>query len=137
MPHPSPLVYAADPRRAWQQWRQASAVWQARWESFLQHPPLLTADLLLGSRRALSRVLMARHVAEQALLAQRPAFPEVCRGLTCGAKTRQGTPCQRRDLYGPQVRCRLHGGLSTGPTTAEGKQRAALNGLCPKRKQTP
>lgn len=41
-------------------------------------------------------------------------FPEELRGLTCGAKTRAGTPCKRRDLY-KSGRCRLHGGLSTGP----------------------
>lgn len=45
---------------------------------------------------------------------------------TCGAKTRSGTPCQRRDLLKGD-RCRLHGGLSTGPKTLEGKQRSALN----------
>lgn len=41
-------------------------------------------------------------------------FPEECRDLLCGAKTRAGTPCKRRDLY-DSGRCRLHGGLSTGP----------------------
>jgi hypothetical protein len=41
-------------------------------------------------------------------------FPEELRGLTCGARTRAGTPCKRRDLYA-SGRCRLHGGLSTGP----------------------
>lgn len=41
-------------------------------------------------------------------------FPEECRDLRCGAKTRTGTPCKRRDLYA-SGRCRLHGGLSTGP----------------------
>lgn len=40
----------------------------------------------------------------------------------CGAKTKgTGKPCQRH----PQKngRCRLHGGLSTGPKTLEGIQR--------------
>ena len=41
----------------------------------------------------------------------------------CGAKTRRGTPCQ-----GPAVRdkrrCRMHGGLSTGPRTPEGLVRS-------------
>lgn len=44
----------------------------------------------------------------------------------CGAKTRAGTPCQRKDLL-RGGRCRLHGGLSTGPKTLEGKRRSALN----------
>ena len=41
-------------------------------------------------------------------------FPDELRGLTCGAKTRAGTPCKRRDLHG-SGRCKFHGGLSTGP----------------------
>ncbi|MGY8812730.1 MAG: HGGxSTG domain-containing protein [Pseudomonadales bacterium] len=41
-------------------------------------------------------------------------FPDALHGLMCGAKTRAGTPCKRRDLY-LSGRCRLHGGLSTGP----------------------
>lgn len=45
---------------------------------------------------------------------ERRPFPEACRDLRCGAKTRAGTPCKRRDLYA-SGRCRLHGGLSTGP----------------------
>lgn len=40
----------------------------------------------------------------------------------CGAKTRAGTPCKRTDLYA-SGRCRLHGGLSTGPRTQAGKER--------------
>ncbi|MFO1352036.1 MAG: HGGxSTG domain-containing protein [Gammaproteobacteria bacterium] len=41
----------------------------------------------------------------------------------CGAKTRAGTPCRRigRKSSG---RCRLHGGRSTGPKTAEGLARS-------------
>lgn len=44
----------------------------------------------------------------------------------CRAKTREGTPCKRKDLL-KGGRCRLHGGLSTGPKTLEGKRRSALN----------
>jgi hypothetical protein len=66
-----------------------------------------------------------------------PSFPEDLRGLACGARTRKGTPCKRTDLY-LSGRCKLHGGFSTGPTTPEGKARAALNGRRPKRrKRTP
>ncbi len=46
---------------------------------------------------------------------------------TCGARTRSGTPCRRRDLYA-SGRCKLHGGLSTGPKTSDGKARSAANG---------
>ena len=31
--------------------------------------------------------------------------------MTCGAKTRVGTPCQKPPLQG-KARCRLHGGMS-------------------------
>ena len=63
-----------------------------------------------------------------------PPFPDELRGLTCGAKTRAGTPCKRKDLY-TSARCPLHGGLSTGPATPEGKAKAAENGQKPKRKK--
>eukprot|EP01037_Dinobryon_pediforme_P015942 gene15942-16108_t len=58
-------------------------------------------------------------------------FPDILRGLTCGARTRAGTPCKRIDLY-RSGRCKLHGGLSTGPRSAEGKAVASRNG-----KRTP
>ena len=54
-------------------------------------------------------------------------FPPECAGLTCGARPRVGTPCKRRDLY-RSGRCKLHGGLSTGPRSAKGKRRSARNG---------
>ena len=53
-------------------------------------------------------------------------MPRICHSLVCGAKTRKGTPCKRRDLYG-NSRCPLHGGLSTGPKTVEGKKRSSMN----------
>jgi hypothetical protein len=43
-------------------------------------------------------------------------------GQRCGARTRKGTPCQRPARL-PVGRCRLHGGRSTGPRTAEGLAR--------------
>jgi hypothetical protein len=42
----------------------------------------------------------------------------------CGAQTRAGHPCRRPPTLG-RDRCRLHGGASTGPTTEQGKARAA------------
>lgn len=38
----------------------------------------------------------------------------------CLAKTRSGAACQKHPIAG-KTRCRLHGGLSTGPKTTEGK----------------
>ena len=46
-------------------------------------------------------------------------------GERCEARTRRGMPCQCKAMS--NGRCRLHGGLSTGPTTAEGKATAAMN----------
>ena len=46
----------------------------------------------------------------------------------CGARTRAGTACKRRDVYS-NGRCKLHGGLSTGPRTPEGKAKSARNGF--------
>jgi len=40
----------------------------------------------------------------------------------CGAKTRAGTPCRAVVVEG-RAKCRLHGGASTGPTSAEGRAR--------------
>lgn len=49
----------------------------------------------------------------------------IARGLakTCGAKNRKGNPCECKQLF-KAGRYRFHGGLSTGPRTAEGKAKA-------------
>jgi len=49
---------------------------------------------------------------------------EMLRNQKCGAKTRIGSPCQMKPVPGAR-RCRLHGGLSTGPTTVAGRDRIA------------
>jgi hypothetical protein len=48
----------------------------------------------------------------------------------CGARCRDGHPCQARATRDAETgcfvrngRCRIHGGLSTGPRTLEGKRR--------------
>ena len=45
-------------------------------------------------------------------------------GQRCLAQTRKGTPCQNPVVTG-RNRCRMHGGTSTGPRTAQGKARVA------------
>ena len=50
----------------------------------------------------------------------------------CGAKTRRSKACQAPAM--PNGRCRMHGGASTGPRTAEGLARSRRarwkHGLC-------
>lgn len=55
-----------------------------------------------------------------------PPFPDELCGMTCGAKTRAGTPCKQKGIY-DNGRCKLHGGLSTGPRTKRGKKKSSLN----------
>lgn len=42
----------------------------------------------------------------------------------CGARTRRNTSCRRPAMR--NGRCRLHGGLSTGPKTPEGRRRIRI-----------
>ena len=44
----------------------------------------------------------------------------------CNAKTRSGSKCRQR-VKGEGVRCRMHGGHSTGPRTEEGRKKVAQN----------
>jgi hypothetical protein len=47
----------------------------------------------------------------------------------CGAQTRSGKPCRAPAMMNPHIgkrlRCRFHGGASTGPRTPEGRARIA------------
>ncbi len=56
-----------------------------------------------------------------------PKLPRKKRGICC-ARTRKGTPCQappawdKKNDVAKNGRCKLHGGLSTGPKTGIGKE---------------
>lgn len=56
-----------------------------------------------------------------------PNTPRSQRGI-CQAKTRKGTPCQAPPVWNKarnkarNGRCKLHGGLSTGPITETGRE---------------
>jgi hypothetical protein len=56
-----------------------------------------------------------------------PKVPRKKRGF-CGAKTRKGIPCQAPPVWNKAQdkarngRCKLHGGLSTGPKTEAGRE---------------
>lgn len=57
-----------------------------------------------------------------------PEFPPPCVGMQCGAKAKStGEPCKSTQVF-RNGRCKFHGGLSTGPKSAEGK-RASLENL--------
>jgi len=55
-------------------------------------------------------------------------FGPISPGIRCLARTRRGIECQRA-AYKHNGRCRLHGGLSTGPRTQEGLQRISAANL--------
>ena len=53
----------------------------------------------------------------------------VSKSKQCTARSKQtGKRCRQPTMEGKDV-CRFHGGLSTGPTTVEGKARSAANAL--------
>lgn len=60
----------------------------------------------------------------QAANALRSAVDAQMHRQDCGALTRRGMACKLKSEPG-KARCRLHGGLSTGPKTTEGKARIA------------
>ena len=68
--------------------------------------------------------MLARNAAQEA--ASKRVIPSKKSRKKCGAHARTtGKPCQAKALA--NGRCKLHGGLSTGPKTDEGKERAKAN----------
>ncbi len=57
-----------------------------------------------------------------AALPKRRGNPNLARIPRCGARTRAGCPCRAPAIHG-KLRCRMHGGRSTGPRTKEGMAR--------------
>jgi hypothetical protein len=53
---------------------------------------------------------------------KRRGNPDLRLSLRCGAHTRGGCPCRAPAIHG-KLRCRMHGGRSTGPRTEEGMAR--------------
>ena len=66
--------------------------------------------------------------AEAAQVAGRyvPSCPRYLRGLTCGARKKDGTLCRSTTLCA-NGRCKFHGGASTGPRSPEGCARSLEN----------
>ena len=116
-------------RKLWRRWFERHAAW----ESACRQRRQKTLDA--ATRGELSAPQLCQALLGPNSLGGAPPFPEVCRDLRCGAIAKStGLPCLRRDLH-RSSRCRLHGGLSSGPKSLEGKRRAAANGCMPKRKK--
>ncbi len=64
----------------------------------------------------------ACHDAAPSLTAKPRGNPDLHLALRCGARTRAGCPCRAPAIHG-KLRCRMHGGRSTGPRTPEGMAR--------------
>ena len=74
---------------------------------------------------ALDALLEAAMTHELIRMKEREAQRRARLRVTCGAKTtRKGTPCRNKSEPG-RKRCKFHGGRSTGPKTAEGRERIA------------
>lgn len=77
--------------------------------------------------RKTMRYLVSLKAHERQVNVKVSARPETRRipiafDFACGAKTRAGTPHKHTAVYS-SGRCKLHGGLSTGPKSDEGKDR--------------
>ena len=84
------------------------------------------ANLPDDDKRQLFRKWWAE--AEEAQAAGRyvRSCPRYLRGLTCGARKKDGSQCRSTTLCA-NGRCKFHGGASTGPRSAEGRARALEN----------
>lgn len=117
-------------------WADAALAVRAAWaREYHAEPPLLSEsksefDYYKWTCRTVNGALLGYYY-----YARRDVVLEDKEPITCGARTRRGTPCKQQGLY-QSGRCNLHGGLSTGPRTAEGRAKSALNGFKPKKKRT-
>jgi len=80
----------------------------------MSHPSLAAIAVPAGPPACLG--------AAPALTGKRRGNPDLGLAARCGARTRGGCPCRAPAIRG-KLRCRMHGGRSTGPGTAEGMAR--------------
>lgn len=64
---------------------------------------------------------MTQNSAENPMRKLRRTMEAAHAAPRCGARTRSGSACRQPGM--PNGRCRMHGGASTGPRTAEGLER--------------
>lgn len=133
-PHGEP-AQAAKPRADLEPAANPMTTGQMSWSREPHPQPELRAQYL----RAMKQHRREVEKAEAAGLSwPDPGYPRgpdlrLFAGLVCGAKgKRTGKPCPLTGIH-ENGRCRWHGGMSTGPTSEQGKARSATNGLRPKR----
>src|SRR5512147_3173476 len=88
---------------------------QAKLAAYLTPHPVL--ELICRFKQRLCNLLLRKHRTRKQC---QKLIPGSC-APRCGAKSRRGTPCECPAMA--NGRCRLHGGLSTGPKTVEGRER--------------
>ncbi|WP_313682795.1 HGGxSTG domain-containing protein [Pantoea sp.] len=99
--------------------RLRAAMWRshnAAWRRYIEQRDEMTTSNILASL-----IQRKKCPLELPVKPVEPYYPDTS-GFTCGATTRAGTPCKRKDIYS-NGRCKFHGGMSTGAKTAEGKAR--------------
>jgi len=87
-------------------------------------PRVKPAGRLLRVKPAGSPRMAAAQPASQPPATKRRGNPNLALIPRCGARTRAGCPCRAPAIHG-KLRCRMHGGRSTGPRTPEGRARIA------------
>ena len=80
----------------------------------MSHPPLAATAEPAGPPPCLA--------AAPPRTGKRRGNPDLGLAPRCGARTRAGCPCRAPAIRG-RLRCRMHGGRSTGPRTSEGMAR--------------
>lgn len=97
------------------------------WNELIREAEAIGDFELAWSFRILAR-LDRQTKEERRQVSEVPARPPKRERPKCGAMTRKGTPCQAPAVWlagepAPRNgRCRMHGGLSTGPKTEAGKE---------------
>jgi hypothetical protein len=113
--------YAMDP-----DWEEIKHLSDEELERFFDNRPTLTVDEFVDRSLARQKARRAHAGANTSRAANIPKWlrPQ------CGAKTRAGGRCRATPVWDKKHdrprngRCRMHGGLSTGPKTPEGKAKA-------------
>jgi hypothetical protein len=113
--------YAMDP-----DWEEIKHLSDEEIERYLDNRPVLTFKEVVDRSLARQKARRAHAGANTSRAANIPKWlrPQ------CGAKTRAGGRCKATPVWDKENdrprngRCRMHGGLSTGPKTPEGKGKA-------------